>query len=183
MTRVVAISGPPGAGKTALARRLAETAGATLLSFDDFETMTDLGPAAIEDWLDRGAPLDELASAPFAAAVGRARGRLVLDMPLGRADPLVGDRIDCAVWLDCPPDLALARKVAQFARDAATQPAPGFAPWLAAYLQNYERIVRPCIDMLCEKSRNTADIILDTSGSEVTSHERLTTALKIRKFL
>lgn len=142
---VLSISGPPGSGKTTLAREVAARTGALFLGWDDYETFTRRSPDRVADWLARGAPFDEVEAPGLAAAIRAAEGPVVIDSPFGKAHPEFGTLIDTGVWIDCAPDLALSRKIAQLAASVPEAQASGFLNWLSGYLAAYARIVRPSI--------------------------------------
>ena len=170
---IIAICGAPGAGKSTLATGLAARLGCELIYYDDYETFTRNGPEAVQDWIGRGAPYSEIETPGLSEALMAAatRGLVIFDTPLGRAHPQTGDLIDRAVWINCPADLALSRKIAQLAENVPTARASEFLDWLKGYLAQYEKIVGPACDMqattvmhLCETSvdaRRSVDEILD----------------------
>ena len=77
--RVVAVSGESGAGKTTLARRLAEALGARLVHMDDYYRLPprENHRARVED-LSRVGP-DEVDLARLARDVGGLEGRVVVE--------------------------------------------------------------------------------------------------------
>ena len=161
--RVIAICGAPGAGKSRLSKDLAVRLGAVLVSYDAYETFTRQGPDAARDWIARDAPYDEIHTPGLSEAlrIATVSGTVVFDTPLGRAHPETGPLIDIAVWIDCPPDLALARKVAQLAQGVLPRQAEGFLGWLQGYLAQYERIVRPACAMQLARVRPLCEITVD----------------------
>lgn len=169
---VIAVSGPPGAGKSTLCRALVKRIGTGApIEYDAFETMTRRSPAAIEDWLARGAPYDEIETPGLADALRTAvgSGAVVFETPLGRAHPETGPLIDISIWLDCPDDIALARKIAQFAASIDGSDARAlaqFREWLLGYLRAYDTVVRPACAIQRERVGPLADLRLDALDSE-----------------
>lgn len=162
---VISVSGPPGSGKTTLCTAVARSLGIAVIEYDRHERMTSLPPEQIRDWLDRGAPYEEIAAPGLAPALAAAaaKGPVLFDTPLGRAHPHSGGAIDAAVWLDCPPDIALARKVKQFASEANPAEAADFIEWLRQYLAVYPQIIRPACAIQAERIRPGADLLIDVS--------------------
>ena len=162
---ILAVCGAPGAGKSLLAQGLAKRLGAELIAYDAFETFTRQGPEAALDWIARDAPYGEIHTPGLAEALrlAAAAGPVIFDTPLGRAHPETGALIDRAVWIDCPADLALARKVAQLAQGVPPSRAGDFLGWLEGYLAQYERIVRPACELQLTRVRPLCDVIVDAT--------------------
>ena len=168
--RIIAIAAPPGGGKTTLSGLLsARLGGRPVLHFDDYEVLTKRAPAEVEAWLDRGAPLEEIAAPGFAVGLADllASGarHILVDGPLGRAYPPTANLIDLVIYIDTPLDLALARVMRGQAAHAARAPDPGaprnFAQWLEAYLENYQGFIRRSYAMQREVVLPGADVVLD----------------------
>lgn len=182
---VVAVTGPPGSGKTTLSRALAERlGGAPVLSYDAYETITGWPPERVAAWLADGAPFDAVPVPGLAEDLARlrrgepvpdrerggtlrlarrgARPVIVLDTLLGRAHPGTGRQIDHLVWLDLPLDRALARKLRSFTEEARRDPsaAPGFLAALDAYLGRYDTLLHPTYALQRNRVRPSADQIL-----------------------
>lgn len=166
MSAVIAVSRIPGSGKSTMARILAEHLGAGLVEFDRYQTMTRRPVGEIEAWLARGGDYAELEAPGFREAViaAAARGVVVLDTPLGRADPRTGAMITHAVWLDCPEDLALARKLSQVIAGMPPGQEKPLVGWIGGYLDGYVRVVKPAITVQLRRVAPMADFTVDAGG-------------------
>jgi hypothetical protein len=160
---VIALCGFPGAGKSTLARALAQRLGARLVEYDRFETFTQRPLPEVLDWLATGAPYARLHAPGLDAALRLAArdGAVVFDTPLGRAHPQTGGLIDRCFWLDCPADLALARKVAQLAGEVPQAESARFVAWLSGYLALYPTIIRPACDVQVQRVIPLCDATID----------------------
>lgn len=164
---VIAVSGPPGAGKTSLAGELAARLGARVVAWDEYETMTRLGPEAAADWLKRGAPYEEIEAPGVLEALEEARqhGCVLFDMPLGRAFSQTADLVDFVIWIEVSADIALARKMRQLMPERGTDP-NAYLAWLARYLGAYPAVVAPAIQDQRAKVLPSADLKV-SSGTSV----------------
>jgi hypothetical protein len=153
--RVIALSGPPGAGKSTLAHGLAAHLGGVAVQYDTFEVITRWPPQQVIAWLDAGAPMEAAIAPGLREAILALDGVIVLETPIGRLCPATGELIDTAIWLECPDDLALARKLSALARNGSGD--AGFADMIAGWLQAYEMFTRRALLMQRERVKPTAD--------------------------
>jgi hypothetical protein len=122
----------------------------------------------VEAWLDRGAPAEEVPLPLFAQALaelkqGGAR-HVILDFLLARAHGPTAREIDLLIWIDTPPDIALARTLRQqvgLARQAPPAQAARFIEWLAGYLDSYAGVMHRGYELQRATVRSKADIVLD----------------------
>jgi uridine kinase len=179
---IVAVAAPIGGGKTTLVQAMASAlADAATLHFDSYEKATGRPARELLDWIREGADFDrfvepELVVALEALRRGEAvvdprsgvtippRKYIVFEMPLGREAAQVAPLIDLVLWVDIPPDVALARKVREFVetflqRDERTHRES--LGWLAQFLDNYLLVVGDLLAIQRERVRAGADIILD----------------------
>ena len=171
---IVAIAAPIGGGKSALSQMLAAgLEGARLVAFDDFEIATRQTAAAMQTWLDQGADFNALEAPGLASCLEDAKTNarhapVVFDMPLGRAWKPTQAMIGTLVWLDVPPEVALARRVREITlglQQANNTDIPGGLSWLVAYLDNYVSMTRHVLNAQYEVVRPMADLILDGTNS------------------
>ncbi|WP_374627611.1 uridine kinase [Devosia sp.] len=179
--RIVALSSPPGGGKSTFAAALANRLGAALVEYDAYDRMTDMEPSAVREWLAAGGPYDrvivpELVADLAALSEGRPipdrmkggqlqpRPLVVFETPFGRAHAATAAFIDTSVFIDTPADEALARKLRQFVADQVADPGPGgarrFVGWLDSYLSHYLAIVRPAVAMQRQRVLPLADLVI-----------------------
>lgn len=186
--RIVAISAPPGGGKSTVAEALAERLGAAFVEYDAYDKLTKLPPAEIAAWLKGGGDyavveVSELVAdlttlrdggSIFDRRTGNqltARALVILETPFGKAHPALAPLIDSAIFLDTPPDLSLARKLRSFVGVNLQDPGPGghrrFLTWLDGYLLNYEQITRPAIAIQRERVLPLADLVIPTGDASL----------------
>ncbi|MBE0616159.1 MAG: hypothetical protein IH604_21020 [Burkholderiales bacterium] len=181
MSRIVAISGAPGSGKSTLARGLAAALGdAAVVHMDHYEHATALPIEAIARWMERGADYDELPIPLLADHLDALRRGSAVTDPMtreaippaawilfetqfGRVHHPTGRHIDLLVWLDTPPDIALARTLLQSTRVALHGGRADAAQlaWTEGYLANYLTVVRQLVLMQKARVGAVADIVLD----------------------
>ena len=104
-----------GSGKTTVARRLGEIFGdSCVLYFDEYEFPRE--PDHLGEWVDNGADPDEWDMTPMVCDVEKIvlcgeKKYCIIDYPFGKKDYPMKKFIDFAVWMETPPDLALARRI------------------------------------------------------------------------
>ena len=178
---VIAVAGPPGAGKTTLAGLLARELGGAMLSMDDYQSMTAMPLPDLVRWTERGADYDTLpvprlardlaalrhakrVVVPSTGAVIEPARCIVFETHFGRAQRQTAPMIDLLLWLDTPPDVALARSLravlvpaAGDAADAASR-SDAKLRWVAGYLEAYLTVVARLVHLQVERIRPGADL-------------------------
>ena len=178
---VIAINAVSGGGKTALTRLLHESlAGSVLFSFDEFDD-TNVHPEDMIEWFARGGNLEEFKCPAMKAAIddaiqAGAHSHIILDYPFGRDHSLFRDLIDLSIWIETPPDVAMARRII---RDLGTTPhlaARDELQRLKDELRHYLLKARPVY--LDETHRITADLVLDGMMSLETLRDQILERMK-----
>jgi len=183
---VIALSGPPGAGKTTMGRWLTGHLNATRVNYDDHEQMTRRSEGEVADWLARGAPIDEIPAPGLVDAVDQARqtSSVIYETPLGKAWGPTRDMISLSIWIETPLDLALSRKLqimAQAWQDKGG-PAEPCAQWFKGHFQAYEAIIRPSLLVQIDRVRSQADVVVHNDKSiDETRAQVLTAVASLQK--
>lgn len=199
---VVGIAGPAGAGKSTLARALAEAlGGATLIHIDDYQRVTEQPLRQIAQWLERGADFDAFTIPLLPEHLARLkRGETVLDpvslreiVPrrylvfethFGRAHRATGQHIDLLAWVETPLDIALARNLRDLLRplvsDPRVVPERSRFAWLDDYLASYLGSLRDLLQLQAERVGGAADVVVDGSAGLPHQVESLRRAILAR---
>jgi len=190
---VIAVAAPPGGGKTALVRALAARLGdATAIHFDAYEMATERPVAEIVQDLRAGVAFDDFANPQLAIDLAALKngeaitppdeGRIepakyiLFEMPMGRAHGPTAGLIDLLLWIDIPFDIALARKLREYASIASANDEPArtseFIIWLEGYLGNYLAGVRDTLEFQRDRIGGDADLTIDgTVEIEIAAEE------------
>lgn len=194
MTYIIAVAGPSGSGKTALVNAVAERLNdAATLFFDRYEKATKAPAYDLVKWIEKGADFDDFAADnlsmdleqlkrvesvtdPLTKAEIPARKYILFEMPLGREHKDTAGYIDLLLWIEIPPDIALARKLREvtsvFLRTNKKENSAEFIAWINKYLDNYLQIVREVLQIHKQKVTPKADITVDGQADlETMVHE------------
>ena len=152
----IGVSAAAGGGKSTLVRALGERIdGAAMVFFDDHPVTM---PADPSQWFADGADFNEWKSDSLEAELSSLKDRnvpIVFEAPLGRAHAATGRFIDYLVFIDTPLEVALARWVRRFMRQADA------SDEFTMLLDMYETVLRP---VYLEQRRQVvphADLVLD----------------------
>lgn len=162
MSTLITISGCSGAGKTALTDALAEKLRDVLvIKFDDIDSLL-AWDGDFAAWLARGGDYEEFKLGPLKmhveALIDAARATYVLfDYPYGRLHSAFRQRIDLAVFVATPLDVALARRVL---RDLPGDSVEAHH-WIKGELQGYLGQARPVYLTYEQQVKPTCDLVVD----------------------
>jgi uridine kinase len=174
---VVSVSGTSGAGKTTVMEKAAALLpSVAMLRFDDYITLgNDI--AQIRAWIDAGADLNEIKTPALAVdlrklSAGEAihlpeTGRriepadfIILEEPFGRSRLELSSLIDFAVFIEAPPDIALARRTLREIETWQEDPARLIGA-ISIQLQAFIAIGRDAYLAAARAARESADVVLD----------------------
>jgi uridine kinase len=174
---VVSVSGTSGAGKTTVIEKAAALLpSVAVLRFDDYITLgNDI--AQIRAWVDAGADLDEIKTPMLAVdlrklSAGEAirlpeTGRriepadfVILEEPFGRSRLELSSLIDFAVFIEAPPDIALARRTLREIETWQEDPARLIGA-ISIQLQAFIAVGRDAYLAAARAARQSADVVLD----------------------
>jgi uridine kinase len=183
VTYLIAVAGPSGSGKTALVKAVAEKLNdAATIFYDRYEKATRAPAYDLVKWIENGANFDEFAVLnlskdleklkrgesvfdPLTNAEISSRKYILFEMPLGKEHKDTARYIDLLIWIEIPPDIALARKLREvtgtFLGMNKKENSLEFIVWINKYLDNYLKIVREVLQIQKQKVTPNADIIVD----------------------
>lgn len=138
LTKVVAISGASGAGKTTLVKHLAKRFDCPFLLFDDYVDEHTY-PINMKQWLHLGADLSLIKTPALTTSIAKlmstTRSRFIfIEEPFGRERKSMSILIDYVILLDQPMALCLARIIQRHVKS----PSAEIPDSLAQFLKNYE---------------------------------------------
>ena len=158
---MITISSYSGGGKTAIAAALAHSHDVLLIQFDEIDSLMawhgDYGK-----WLAQGADYEEFDLRRMKDYVTeqalreKPRG-IVFDYPFGRLHSAFKSKIDLAVFIDTPLDVAMARRLL---RDMP-QEGHTIREWLENELQGYLTLARRAYLEMARQVKPTCDLVID----------------------
>ena len=178
---MISVSGIPGSGKSTLAKALSDALSWPVIRFDDYEILTTMHPSAVAEWLDRGAPLSDSLAPGFCQAALSAGPNAILDTPFGPLWPGHEKVISFSVWIDCPFDIALARKLQALAWAGRSD--PDFATWMQGWLQNYPHTTRPAYEQISRKTQRLVNCSVDGASPWRVNYMLIRTELRKAKLI
>ena len=164
-TRVIAVSGVSGAGKTSVIKCLAEAFKSQTLLFDDF-VEPNTYPIDMKAWLHQGADVSQIKSPRFTKALSELKTlselkvhsdsqMIFIEEPFGRERAEIAHLIDHVIMLDMPMEVCLSRVIQRhlkYSNDASTT--------LSNYLRKYDDHLRAVYIAAANQVRQSSDLLI-----------------------
>ena len=196
MNKIIAISGPPGSGKTLLASSLADKIKGVFIDYDRYQQVTEQPLQEIVTKLESHLHYDHLAVPkldedlkdlklgniihdPISNKNIKPKPYIIFETPLGREHSATGRHIDVLVWIDIPFDIALARNIQVythfFIKENSVDDLLNNIQWLNQYLKNYLEHVREMLLQQQTLIMKEADIVIN---GELDTNEMVNNLIK-----
>lgn len=143
-TKVVAVSGVSGAGKTTIVKLLADEFNCPFLLFDDF-TDKNTYPQDMKAWLQNGANVSHIKSPKFVSAlkslISNSNTRFIfIEEPFGKQRKPMSPLIDYVILLDQPLELCLARVISRHTNNRSVDSIQSISSYLKKYIEYFREI-------------------------------------------
>ncbi|MEQ3515443.1 hypothetical protein ABMY35_19170 [Pseudoalteromonas sp. BZB3] len=169
-TRVIALSGVSGAGKTSVIKRLSEEFNSPTLLFDDF-VEPNTYPIDMKAWLHQGANVSQIQSPRFTKALSELKTlselkvhsdsqMIFIEEPFGRERAEIAHLIDYVIMLDMPIEVCLSRVVKRHLKHSNDP-----STTLSNYLRKYDDHLRDVYIAAANHVRQSSDLIITNVGT------------------
>jgi uridine kinase len=170
-TKVVAISGVSGAGKTTLVKQLAQEFSCPFLLFDD-HTDKETYPQNMKYWFESGANFSLIKTPKFVYLLEELLNKnssiyIFIEEPFGKERDVMSTLIDYVILLDQPLELCLSRIIKRH----IDHPHSDSLDSIASYLDKYDDHLREIYIYAANKVRNNCDLnIKQVTSIKITSN-------------
>jgi len=159
-TKVIALSGVSGAGKTSVINCLAKEFNSPILLFDDF-VAPNTYPLDMKAWLHDGADVSKIKSPRFTKALSELKTQcgspmIFIEEPFGRERAEIAHLIDYVIMLDIPMEVCLSRVIKRhltYSNDPTKS--------LSNYLRRYDDYLRDVYIRVSNQVRENSDLVLN----------------------
>ncbi|MFD2637827.1 AAA family ATPase [Piscibacillus salipiscarius] len=164
-SKVIAISGVSGSGKTTVTKALVQQLhNAKTFYFDTYDVE---GPEDIVKWVEQGANYNEWDLSPLhtdiQSSLDQSYDYIILDYPFAYQNEQIARLIDCAIFIDTPLDVALARRIV---RDSSNESTDEILNSMKHYLANGRKgytqmlnTIKPDSDIIVEGNQSIDKIV------------------------
>jgi uridine kinase len=155
-SKVVAVSGVSGAGKTTIVEQLADQFNSPYLLFDDY-TDKHTYPQDMKAWLNKGADVCLIKTPRFVSALNSLVKQnnyrfIFIEEPFGRERQSMASLIDYVVLLDPSLELCLARIIKRHTERN------GSIDTISKYLDKYQDHLRDIYKLTVAQVRSRSDL-------------------------
>ena len=159
-SKVVAISGVSGAGKTTVVKQLAQQFNCPFLLFDD-HTDKNTYPDNMKNWLKNGANLSLIKTPKFVSSlqevISANNSRYIfIEEPFGKERDSISSLVDYVVLLDQPLELCLTRIIKRH----TAHPNSNSLDLIASFLDKYDDHFRDIYISAANEVRENCDLII-----------------------
>ena len=159
-TKVIAISGVSGAGKTKIIKYLSNQLNCPHLLFDEY-TDDKTYPSNMKNWLAEGADVSLIKTPKLTHALTQLlstnNNRIILiEEPFGKAREEMATFIDHVIFLDPPLELCLARVIQRQLKHCDEHSQSSISGYLDKYVDHFRDIYRDTASQV----RKNCDLVI-----------------------
>ncbi|WP_426357875.1 AAA family ATPase [Pseudocolwellia sp. HL-MZ19] len=164
-TKVIAVSGASGSGKTTIVKLLAEKLSCPFLLFDD-HTSNDTYPKSMSTWLKDGANVSVIKTPKLVNALDKLvvldKNRYIfVEEPFGKERKSISTLIDYVILLDQPLELCLSRIIKRHTNQSNIDPVNS----VSNFLDKYDDHMRDVYISTVNQVRVNCDLIINKTAS------------------